>query len=291
MDACSTQLRYVPGRELALDYDGLRLWRYVFATDNRKPFFHPVTTTTGAELTCFEPWDHWWHRGLWFSWQFVNGVNFWEEDIEELGPKGTLEFVGPEELEATPDLIVIRTHYHYHPTPRNVVMHDTRIISVTMPDNEGRYAMDWDLAFTPTVDVAIDRVHEAWGGYSGLSWRTSRAMGGFALTNSDGKSGADTQHAPARWMSLSGKADGGRDLGGGMVFMVHPDTPRNPPAWKTFADPGFGYINPSPVMNEPLRLKAGEVLRLKYRVVVHPGIMDPEAIEEAFQAYCAERAK
>ncbi len=284
----NTQINYTPGSEIGVQHGGRTLWRYHFATDHRKPFFHPVSTTTGAELTCFEPWDHWWHRGLWFSWQYINGVNYWEEDIEELGPKGSLEFIGPEELDAGPDQIVIRTHYHYHPTPKNVVLHDTRIIAIAMPDREGCYTMDWDLAFTPTVDVAIDRVHEDWGGYSGLSWRTSRAMGGFALVNSDGKTGDDTQHQQARWVDLTGKADGGRDLSGGMTFMVHPDTPRNPAHWKTFANPGFGYINPSPVMVEPLRLKAGDVCRMKYRVLVHPGTMQPESLEEAYQRYCKQ---
>ena len=291
MNAHDTQIRYVPGRELALEHQGLTLWRYHFATNRRKPYFHPVTATSGAELTCFEPWDHWWHRGLWFSWQFINGVNYWEEDVEDLGPKGSLEFVGPEDLDASPDLAIVRTHYHYHPTPGDVVMHDSRIITIAVPDTQGRYTIDWDLAFTPTVDVVIDRVHEEWGGYSGLSWRTSRAMGGFTLTNSDGKIGEETQHRKARWVNLSGNADGGRDIAGGMVFMVHPETPRNPPLWKTFANPGFGYINPSPVMAEPLGLKAGEVLRLQYRVLVHPGHMTPETVEEAYQQYCAEDTK
>jgi hypothetical protein len=45
-----------------------------------KPFFHPLTLPDGTVLTDLRPDDHPWHRGLWWSWKFINGVNYWEED-------------------------------------------------------------------------------------------------------------------------------------------------------------------------------------------------------------------
>ena len=54
------------------------LWQYVYG-GKPKPFFHPVRTPAGFTLTLFEPHDHIWHRGLWFTIKFINGENFWEE--------------------------------------------------------------------------------------------------------------------------------------------------------------------------------------------------------------------
>src|SRR5687767_2339106 len=53
-------------------------WTYVYG-GKPKPFFHPLRTPSGVTLSNFEPHDHVWHRGLWFTIKFVNGENFWEE--------------------------------------------------------------------------------------------------------------------------------------------------------------------------------------------------------------------
>ena len=54
------------------------VWKYVYG-GKPKPFFHPLCTPSGHVLTNFEPHDHVWHRGLWFTIKFINGENFWEE--------------------------------------------------------------------------------------------------------------------------------------------------------------------------------------------------------------------
>ena len=41
-----------------------------------KPFFHPLSTPAGHCLSIFEPHDHPWHRGLWFTIKLINGENF-----------------------------------------------------------------------------------------------------------------------------------------------------------------------------------------------------------------------
>src|SRR5437773_4262742 len=66
----------------------LPLWRYVYG-GKPKPFFHPLHTPAGHCLTLFEPHDHFWHRGLWFTIKFINGENFWEEN-DAFGTQRTL---------------------------------------------------------------------------------------------------------------------------------------------------------------------------------------------------------
>ena len=63
-----------PARELTL-------WKYTYA-GKPKPFFHPLCTPAGHCISIFEPHDHPWHRGLWFTIKLINGENFWEENVE-----------------------------------------------------------------------------------------------------------------------------------------------------------------------------------------------------------------
>src|SRR5882672_8277076 len=55
------------------------VWRFSFDDKKGKPFFHPISAG-GTAFTNFKPQDHPWHYGLWFSWKYINHVNYWEED-------------------------------------------------------------------------------------------------------------------------------------------------------------------------------------------------------------------
>jgi hypothetical protein len=59
---------------------GQPVWQFNFGSNATKPFFHPVALPGGPVLTWDQPGDHPWHRALWFSWKFINGINYWEED-------------------------------------------------------------------------------------------------------------------------------------------------------------------------------------------------------------------
>ena len=45
--------------------------------DTPKPFFHPLRTLGGAQVTGFGPEDHPWHHGLQFAIPRVGGHNLW----------------------------------------------------------------------------------------------------------------------------------------------------------------------------------------------------------------------
>ena len=52
------------------------------------PYFHPLRTTDGRLMTWDRPPDHLWHHGLWFSWKFINKINYWELDAKTGRPAG-----------------------------------------------------------------------------------------------------------------------------------------------------------------------------------------------------------
>ena len=67
---------------LDLAYGDQPLFRYVYnpvmpATESPKPYFHPLYTLGGNEITCYRPHDHLWHKGLQMTMAHLSGENFW----------------------------------------------------------------------------------------------------------------------------------------------------------------------------------------------------------------------
>lgn len=282
------QFEYRDGQEITLSVGGRRLWRYAFATERAKPFIHPLRSPSGVELTAFEPWDHQWHRGLWFSWQYINDVNYWEErhGVPPGVGAGKIVFRGPEQVTLSPRGAEVRTHYEYTDPSGMDVLDSVRTVHFHIPKKD-RYWIDWELSWNAKTDLLIRRTPEDWGGYSGLALRLARTLGQFQLRNSNGQTGEDTQHQPAKWVDISAKSDGGWDLAAGVAIFEHPENLRHPNHWKTFGQDGFGYINPSLVMHEPIHLETGGGFTLNYRVLVHDGILAHEEIEDAYAEYIA----
>src|SRR6476469_11282208 len=69
--------------------NGATLWRFSFDPASGKPFFNPIALKGNPSFTNFNPEDHPWHYGLWFSWKYINGVNYWEEDRQSGKAEGT----------------------------------------------------------------------------------------------------------------------------------------------------------------------------------------------------------
>ncbi len=76
------------GSSLALVGPGGPLWQFHYAADGDHVYFHPLRTTDGLLMTWDRPPDHLWHHGLWFSWKYINKVNYWEIDPKTGHPAG-----------------------------------------------------------------------------------------------------------------------------------------------------------------------------------------------------------
>ncbi|NJL73386.1 MAG: hypothetical protein HC888_18565 [Candidatus Competibacteraceae bacterium] len=191
------QFQYRDGQELSMSIAGDPLWSYRFATDRQKPFIHPLRTPGGVLLTAFEPWDHQWHRGLWFSWQYINDVNYWEEQqgIPAGVGAGTLHFTGPEQVTLSPRGAEIRTHYEHRDHTGLEVLESVRELHFHIPKKD-RYLIDWTLSWNAKTDLVIRRTPEDWGGYSGLSIRTARTLGSLTLLNSEGQQATPRNTSP-----------------------------------------------------------------------------------------------
>ncbi|MFP4055748.1 MAG: PmoA family protein [Candidatus Brocadiia bacterium] len=294
-DAASYRWKHEEGKALTLLREDETLWALHYARDAGKPYFHPLCLADGMALTWLRPPDHIWHRALWFSWKFINKLNYWEENKEGLSPgrnrvvDATIE-TGPQGSAA----IVLRIHYH--PPGKPPVLEERRHIAVSPPDAAGPYRMDWRMTFTARdQDVTLDRTPPkkhggpAWGGYGGLSYRAAKAMSAFQVLNSRGQRDMAGHGQTARWMDFSGVLGPDDGRAGGVAMLDHPSNPRHPSPWFIVMRGHFGYFGPAFLFEEPYVLEAGESLTLRYRVLVHPGRPDRELLEAEYRDFAASK--
>ncbi|MDQ4075446.1 MAG: PmoA family protein, partial [Chloroflexota bacterium] len=251
--------------ELQLPVHEPPLWRYTYS-GKPKPFFHPLHTPAGFCVSLFEPYDHIWHRGLWFTIKFINGENFWEET----GDFGIQRTLLPPTVTHAADGSIAWTHEQLWERPNGTgsAFAETRRIAHRPLDDES-YALDWDIALTAQADLLLDRTpFTTWGGYSGLTLRGNRNWQNTRILFPDGSTSDRPTGVAALWSDLSGTFDGGYQQEGGLALFDHPDNVRHPSPWYGATGAGH-YLNAAFLFHEPLHLSQGETLRLRYRALIH----------------------
>jgi len=275
------------GRSLLLSAGERTIWSYHFTADGGFPYVHPAATADGTVLTDLAPADHPWHRGVWFSWKFLDGINYWDWAGRKEGiPEGITKPVGKEVVEIASEGASVQMDLHYvH--QGSVVLKERRQIVVGLPRDDGPYAVDWKMTFTaPSRQVLFDRTppkQKPWGGYGGLSFRAARSMRDHRVIDSEGRVAKAGHGKSARWMDFSAAVDADGSAAGIAIF-DHPDNPRHPSPW--YVSIGrMGYFGPALLFNEPYTLAAGESFTLKYRLLLHRGLGVPDELEKEYQAY------
>ncbi|WP_413431132.1 PmoA family protein [Crateriforma spongiae] len=256
---------------LSLNADDETVWKFCWGSDASKPYFHPIAVG-GRTLTWNQPADHIWHHGLWFSWKYINGVNYWELDRESGLPAGRTAWESPDVETHNDGSATIRMQLRYQQGDALVtVLTEDRKIHVSAPSADGSFTIDWQSTFRATIDVTLDRTppQKNYGGYAGLSVRfakdlTNRNAIGVAgpLKFDDG----NRHRGHGKAVDYQGTIDG---TAVGLAVLDHPDNPRHPTPWYIVRSGQMGYINASLLHDSPLKMKKGEHLTFRYRLIAH----------------------
>lgn len=281
----SIELRTSPGSEQPL-------WRYVYGDGRPKPYFHPLCAPrSGLPLTNFEPYDHSWHRGLWFAIKYVNGTNFWEEPEAH----GVQVSEGkPHTLTGNrfPDRIFFSHNLQWRHPDGRVALREVCHITYD-PYGADAYTLDWHIRLKPTADTVFDRTpFTTWGGYGGLCLRGARHWRETKFTLPGGETDPLRRGQPSPWCELSGRLDGGKDLSAGVAFFDHPNNPRHPTPFYGHAGDdrkGGPMLNPAFLFHEPLTVPRDDdaYFSLRYRVLVHDGQWTAERLQDAYDQWSA----
>jgi hypothetical protein len=263
------------------------VWQFNYKPEEGKPYFHPITLAGSSPLTDFRPADHPWHRALWFSWKYINGVLYWEEDRKTGKAPGETELIYTKVTARADRSAHFELALSYHPPGKPAVLTEKRTLEVSPPAGNGGYFIDWLSVFTAgDADVLLDRTPilgqpkgVPYGGYAGLSLRLAPALRGWQFADSEGPvTKAWTQ---ARWMSFSGPLDGAKT--GAVIVLDHPRSFRHPTPWYLIR--GMPYFSPAVLYLAPYTVAAGKSILLKYRIVFQPGPVDRDATERQWQQF------
>jgi hypothetical protein len=263
---------------------------FAYRSDEVRPYIHPLRTLKGRMLSAIKPEKHPWHLGLFFSWKYVDGVNFWE-----FRNKGAVR-VDDLEYEAAPFSILLTSRQTW------VTMADERklldellTLRVHGVDPESSlYFIDFEHLFrAKEKDILLDRTEmtdmKPWGGYAGLSFRPSANLDHqVRILNSNGSRDRQTNGEPARWVHLQGFCEREPEEAVGLAILDHQDNPRFPSPFFTMdASMEFPFLSASFIFHEPYLLRRGEDLTLRYRVIVHDGQLNEDQLELFSAQYCS----
>lgn len=265
-------------------------WTYHWGA-KRRPFIDPLRTMAGHVLTRDAPDDHPWHHGLWFAVKYVDGDNFWEE----MAPYGVLRHDGPPDVEAGPDgQVTLHGALRWIRPDRETVAVDERRSLTHVPIDASTYAIDVSIVLVPTADAVLDRTpFTTWGGYGGLTLRGPGDWHDTRLLLADGRDVERVIGEPGPWCALTGVVGaGGTEAVAGLAMFDAASNRHHPVPWygstrdPTYGDEGWSnFFNAAFLFHGPMRVAAGEELRIDHRVVVHDGDWVHDTIAALYLAW------
>ncbi len=275
------------------------IWQFCYGPDEPKPYFHPVALPDGRVLTWNRPPDHVWHHGLWFSWKYINGANYWEPDRKTGKPEGLTEWANVKAVTRPDHTARITMDVTYRRPNGPPVLTEKRTVEVSAPDATGRYHFDWTSVFTAgDKDVELNRTPlpgepkgVAHGGYAGLSVRLAEDFADRQAATTAGPAEFDehTFHrsrAPA--LDYSGLI-GGRAAG--IAICDHPKNLNHPTPWYGIRGKPMSYLSPAVITYGPHTLEARQSFTLRYRVIVHPDRWAAKMLEAEYRRFVRESAQ
>ncbi len=278
---------------LAWAEKGKVVWQFSFDPAKGKPFFHPLSVNGGASLTNFKPEDHPWHYGLWFSWKYINGANYWEENRQTGRAQGATRWSAPAiETRADGSALVRMEVTYTHPSGR-VDLTERRELAISAPASDGSYTIDWrsdflagvegaELARTPMPGEPDGRFN---GGYAGLSVRLASAPAEVAFVTMEGPVDEFKQNRarPLVPAVAANVTEGGAEVGAIAILSARENTEGEAPWYLVQSEMRFACA--AILAPKVVKLPAGGEWQLKYRVVVRAKAWTPGELKAALEEW------
>jgi hypothetical protein len=292
--ACvSAQVKYSPA-DGKITIDGKPFTTFHRGEDANKPFLAPLRSATGKPVTRGFPIvknipgeskDHLHHRGLWFTYDDVNGVKFWENDPSYTrGKIGKVVVRDAKWKDAGKSGTLSVTNDWNDPDGKTLLVETN---DMTFYSDPKLRTIDFHITLTAKVDVTLGDTKE--GAFAIRLAEPFTAKGGGKMSNAEGKVGMrEVWGKRSPWVDYTGTLDG-EALG--VAIFDHPSNPRHPTYWHArdyglFALDPFGRKAFDPTQEESLwKIPAGEKIAFRWRVVVHPADAN---LAELFKEYSAK---
>ncbi len=250
---------------------------YKFAASQKYPYFWPVNgPASGKSITTetSQPYPH--HHSLFFGCDRVNGGNYWQEGNE----RGQIVSQGPKLIKASGDRVVFTDKCLWRQPGKEPIILDRRRVVITAPNEAIRF-IDFEISLEALTDIRILKSNHAL--FSARLMPELSVKSGGTLINAEGKTGEkETWGVPSPWCDYSGTRD---SITEGIAILQHPHNRWFPAKWFTR---DYGFFSPTPMnwlKDGRLEMAKGEMLTLRYRVVVHTSDVKTAGIREIFKRY------
>lgn len=279
--------------------DGKPFTTYYFSPDLPRPYFHPLRTADGRTITRGFPMiqdapgeekdrDHPHHRSCWFTHGNVNGVDYWSAESAKVPGRIVNRAITTLKEGAKQGVLGVEMDWIDN-TGRKVLSQTEQVIF--RGKGESRI-MDFDIGLTATdQDVKFGDTKE--GSFAVRLATPLKERNGASIVNSRGAIGMkNCWGKKAEWVDYSGTLGGSKV---GLAMMDHPGNLRYPTTWHV-RDYGLFAANPfglseftgDKTVDGSYVLPAGKTLRLRYRILIHPGDATEARIADAYQKYLAD---
>src|SRR5580692_6298877 len=310
-------------RRVDVTIDGQPFTSYIWPSTLKKPVLYPLRTAKGTIVTRGYPLeqrpgervDHPHHAGLWFNYENVNGLDFWNnsdaikaENAPKMGTILQRAIVSAKggsdhgELDVETDWVTFdnkvllneHTHFVFRGGPgfRSV----DRITTLQALDEKVSFPDEKDgmlgLRVIRALEIPSDKPEvytDASGRPTAVAKLDNTGVNGTYLT-SEGQKGDAAWGTRGRWCNLSGKVG---DEPVTITILDHPENPGFPTYWHAR---GYGLFAANPLgqkvfsngkeeLNFSLAPHASVTFR--YRIVISSAILSPEASEALYQDFVA----
>ncbi|WP_347838748.1 PmoA family protein [uncultured Draconibacterium sp.] len=271
------------GDKIEFRINGTLFTNYIISEYEKYPFFYPVNGPSNASVTSMRNANYPHHSSLFFGCDKVNGGNYWQEGLE----RGQIVSLRADILESGTDKAIIENECIWTRPGAEAPIKDTRRISVSKPSAD-KFYLDFEITMEMLIDVTINKTNHSL--FSGRMDPDLAVINGGTMVNAEGQQGEKgddgTFGKRSPWIDCYGERMGKKE---GMAILQHPGNAWFPSPWFTR---DYGFFSPTPMYwpenNGKTKLKKGETISLRYRVIVHSGDEKEAKIAEEFEKFSKE---
>ncbi|KUM40206.1 PmoA family protein [Arthrobacter sp. EpRS71] len=260
--------------------------------ESPRPFFHPLTTLEGDEVTISKPWDHVWHKGLSWALPNVGEHNFWggatytrQTGYSNLNNNGAMNHRAFTSIEDSGAGITVAETLLWTAQPAGPgqdgapLINEQRRFSLQLLPAGNAYAILFETTMDNVSGNQIDIGSPTTegrdnAGYGGLFWRGPRSFTGGEFRSENGTGADEFMGTRSPWIAFTGQHDV-TCRKSSILFVEDQANPGASNQW--FARSSmFACLGSAPFFSEVVPLKEGAPLTYRYAVVISDGALDEE---------------
>ena len=294
------EIKAVDNDHVSIGINGQPFSDFYIGSNYPKPFLSPLRTANGLIVTRKYPMekvegesrDHPHHRGLFIGYGSISGVNFWENEPgtkasgDNPETKGQIVLLKLGKVSSGKKAGSVETTFSWKAQGHGEMLQEDRTMTF-YADSDIRM---FDVDFTLTAKTALKFADTKEGFFAIRIADSMTEKNGGLMTNSEG---AETEKNvwgnKADWVDYDGTVDGQKV---GIAMFDNPQNLRHPTRWHArayglFAANPFGLkeFDPKATGEGGYQMAAGDTLRLRYRIVVHPGDVPKKKVASWYSDY------